>query len=960
MRMPERTKARKVKTAARSAGGKEADARRFLDLADQAPVGIFETDVSGACIFVNRRWCEISGLDAATSLIQGWKGAIHPADRERVAREWDAATREGRDSRIEYRIRRPDGETRWVVGSGRARRDASGAVLGHVGTVLDVTEGTLAKRALEHSQAKLEAILGTAVDGILTIDASGTVLSMNRAASTIFGYAPEEMLGRDVTLLMPEPYKSEHPAYLRRYLATNEPHIIGKGGRVVQGLRKDGSTFPLDLSVSEVRVGSERLFAGIVRDISSRIAAQARLTESEARFRSLADTAPVLIWTSDAEARRDFCDKTWLDFTGRDMKQEAGDGWTEGLHPDDLARCLGTYREAFAARRPFDAEYRLRRADGEYRWIWDTGVPRLAPDGGFVGYIGSGIDVTEQKRLRESMRLAARVFEDSKEGIMITARDGTILDVNTAFAEMTGYSKAEILGKKPSLLKSGRHDADFYAGMWNAIFTQGQWSGEIWDRRKNGEIYPKWLSIGAVRDQAGEITHCVAIFTDITAMKQSEERLQHLAHYDFLTGLPNRILFRDRLAQAMRLAERRRQDMALMFIDLDRFKAINDSLGHEAGDALLVEVGRRISACVRKSDTVARLGGDEFTVVVGGLRAPDAAAVAAEKIIASVGRPLDLEGVEVSVTPSIGIAVFPDDGANPDELVKNADTAMYHAKDQGRNTYRFYSGELSARASQRLSLEDALRRALDNGQMAVHYQPLVALRDGALYGAEALLRWTLPGTGPVPPERFVPLAEETGLIVALGEFVLAEVAALAPEVRAILGPAAPFRLAVNLSPRQFRHPGLPGLVTPAIQSCGPAGRLDIELAEDTVMEDPEETARILTELKAKGLGIAIDDFGTGRSSLGRLKRLPLDALKIDRALIAGLPQDREGAALVRAIVALAHGMGLEVSAEGVETAGQAEFLRRVGCDTAQGHHFHRPMPRDALLRLLAEGRLAQA
>lgn len=701
--MPEHKKKRKPKTRAAAAPPCPAvpegsDAQRFLALADQTPVGIFETDAQGFCTFVNRRWCEIAGLEAKAALIQGWKSAIHPADRERVLREWNAAMQEQREFHLEFRFRRPDGETRWVVGSALAKIDEHGATLGHFGTILDITERTLAERALEHSQAKLDAILGTATDGILTIDANGIVLSMNRAAQAIFGYPPEELIGRNVTTLMPEPYKSGHPEHLRRYLATNEPRIIGKGGRELQGLRKDGSIFPLELSVSEVKVKGERLFAGIMRDITHRRAAQERLTESEARFRSLADTAPVLIWTSGVDALCDFCNKTWLDFTGRRMEQELGNGWRDGVHPDDRAGCLDTYLGAFKERRPFRMEFRLRRADGEHRWLLDTGVPRFTPGGEFIGYIGSCIDITEQKRLQESTQLAARVFADSKEGIMITARDGAILDVNEAFCEITGYSKAEILGRKPNMLKSGRHDKEFYARMWSSILANGQWSGEIWDRRKDGEVYPKWLSIGAVRGERDEITHFVAIFTDITAMKQSEERLLQLAHFDFLTGLPNRILFRDRLSQAMRQAKRNKRGMALMFIDLDRFKGINDSLGHKAGDQLLVEVAGRLLACVRKSDTVARLGGDEFTVVVSELHAPAAAAVVAEKIIESVGQPVTLEGVEVVVTPSIGIAVFPADGATPEDLIKNSDRAMYQAKEQGRNTYRFYSGKPSAKA----------------------------------------------------------------------------------------------------------------------------------------------------------------------------------------------------------------------------------------------------------------------
>jgi len=568
----------------------------------------------------------------------------------------------------------------------------------------------------------------------------------------------------------------------------------------------------------------------------------------------------------------------------------------------------------------------------------------------------------EKKRsMEEKLRLWAKVFENSGEGILITAKDGTIEDVNAAFTEITGYGKEEVVGKQPSILKSDRHDKDFYLNMWHSLFAEGQWRGEIWDRRKNGEVYPKWLSVAAVRDRENVITHFVGVFSDISSVKQSEARLEQLAHYDFLTGLPNRILFYERFTQAIREAEQRNVMAALLFADLDQFKLVNDSLGHRAGDQLLIQVAERLAACVseeenRKNDTmktasVSRLGGDEFTVVLTNVSDAARVARAAEKIVSLFQIPFVLEEGEVFISPSIGITLFPEDGREPELLIKNADTAMYHAKELGRNNYQFFSQKLYARASERLTMETKLRNALAENKLFLYYQPKVNLGTGKISGAEALIRWLDEDSRFISPDKFIPVAEETGLIFPLFDGVLEHIRQITPKVREALGRNT-FRIAVNLSSRQFQDRNLIQKFGDLILNGIHAGSIETEITEGTVMRDPNESVNMLNALKDMGICSSIDDFGTGYSSLSYLKRFPIEALKIDRSFIKGIPVDTDDMIIVKSIIALGHSMDIRIVAEGAETKEQVDFLLNEDCDEIQGYYFYRPLPEAEFLSVL--------
>ncbi|MDX1593188.1 MAG: EAL domain-containing protein [Gammaproteobacteria bacterium] len=552
---------------------------------------------------------------------------------------------------------------------------------------------------------------------------------------------------------------------------------------------------------------------------------------------------------------------------------------------------------------------------------------------------------------QRSLRLSQQVIDATLDGVIITNAEGIIEAVNPAFTKLTGYTAEEAVGKTPALLKSGRHDETFYEALWSGLHREGRWQGEIWNRRKNGEIYPEWLTITEVRDELGGEHKYAGVFSDISERKESEEKIRALAYYDALTGLPNRRLFQDRLGLALPQMRRHRQQLAVMFIDLDLFKRINDTLGHDVGDEVLVEMSRRLKACVRESDTVSRMGGDEFTILQPDIKDANNAAQLASRIIASLRDPFVHQDRELYVTSSVGIAMFPDDGETPDELTKNADTAMYRAKELGRNNYQLYTSAMSAASVERLAMENHLRHAIERGEFHLNFQVKVDVLSNRTTGVEALLRWENAELGPVSPADFIPLAEANGLILPIGEWVLREACRQAcawserglPEIH----------VAVNVSSRQLHQEDLCETVVAVLDETGfDPRRLELELTESMLMEHIEEVEPKLRRLRELGVRISIDDFGTGYSSLAYLKRLPIDTIKIDVSFIRDIPGDPDDSEIVAAIVAMAHRLDLQVVAEGVENEEQVRFLRALGCDQVQGYLVGRPLSADNIASLL--------
>ncbi|WP_176706704.1 putative bifunctional diguanylate cyclase/phosphodiesterase [Paenibacillus hemerocallicola] len=560
--------------------------------------------------------------------------------------------------------------------------------------------------------------------------------------------------------------------------------------------------------------------------------------------------------------------------------------------------------------------------------------------------------LSEMKLTQKKERMATSVFEHITEGIMVADSLQTIQYVNPAFSSITGYTEEDIVGASPKILSSGKHNREFYDNMWSSIRLRGSWQGEIWNRRKNGDIFLESITITAVKESADSVAYYIAVFKDITVQKQLEARLRHQAYHDTVTGLPNRLLLNERIAEAIQHADHNRRIFAVLFLDLDRFKRINDTLGHSVGDQLLKTIAERLVSCLRGSDTIARIGGDEFVVLLCGMAHAEDSVAIAQNMIQSLTSPIFLGRHELYVTVSVGISFYPNDGRDAHTLIKHADQAMYRAKDQGRNNYQLYTPAKEDHTPQLLSMETSLRRAIANEQLHLYYQPQFDAATRKMIGIEALVRWSHPDWGNIPPSRFIPLAEETGLITLLDQWVLRE--ACAQLKRWLDEGYSPLPVSVNVSMLQFRQPNLGPFISRVLADTGlPARYLEIELTESTIMSNPDVTLQTLHELKRMGIRISLDDFGVGYSSLNYLKKLPIDTIKIDQSFVKDIPEDANDKAIVQTIIHLSQNLRLGVIAEGVETEAQLQYLQSQQCKGIQGYLLSRPVPHHEITRFFA-------
>jgi len=588
----------------------------------------------------------------------------------------------------------------------------------------------------------------------------------------------------------------------------------------------------------------------------------------------------------------------------------------------------------------YNMEHQIKLADGSIRQVQHVSMP--FHDGDSDTLIGIIQDITEIKEAEDQLGIAQKLFEQAIEGVFITDTDGVIVSGNPSVTTITGYTANEFLGKSPSIFKSERHSQGFYEEMWEAVKVKGQWSGEIWNRRKNGDTYPEWLSISAILNKEGQRTNYIAIFHDISDIKQSEEKLSYQAHHDALTDLPNRSLFFDRLEMDLNAAKREGKQLAVIYADLDNFKYTNDSLGHYTGDLLLQEVAQRMLSCLRDEDTVARLGGDEFAFILRHIDSVYQVQEVCERIHRSLSEPVSIKGQDVHTGVSLGISLYPSDSENMLDLVKDADLAMYKAKRSGKNQFAFFTNALNEKAQKRMELESSLRQAVENQEFEVYYQAKVTGDTHSITGMEALIRWNHPQKGLVSPVDFIPIAEETGVIIEIGQWVLQQAC---EDTKILLDSGFDLKVAVNLSPRQFGLKGLREDIEMALESSGlPAKNLELEITESMVMGDTDKAIQTMEELKQLGCSLSMDDFGTGYSSLSYLKKFPLDSLKIDQAFVFNLTSDISDQKIVHATIQLAHGLNLKVVAEGVENLESAEMLKELGAEYLQGYHFSKPIP----------------
>ena len=820
---------------------------------------------------------------------------------------------------------------------------------------LESTHDTVVQRqrAAEDRASKLAMVVEQNPATIFITDLQGRIEYVNDMFVETSGYTREEAVGMPSIVFAVE---ADESAVYR------EMHAAIMAGQSWRGelphRRRDGSIGWERVLVAPVKDSEGKItnYMAIKEDISELRGLMSRLQESEGRFRSamaamaeglavLSQSGTCLFANRTAEQIFGYPENGLQRLNARQLPVRFLDSEEQAIpNPlEDPEIMQGLCSDRDLRNRVLG----LRFPDGTLRWLEVSTSPLLAAEGQEPRVVLTFSDITERRSADEKSRLAFEAIRHSGEGILVTDAEHRIISVNPAFESVTGYSAPEITGHTPEIFSSVTQEESFFDGLQEILERSGHWQGEVWNRRKNGEVHPEWLGLSAVREADGKARYYVYIFSDMSERKAAQERIEFLAHHDPLTELPNRLLLRDRMAQAMAQATRLKSRVALMFLDLDRFKKINDSLGHPVGDALLKAIVERLKSCVRESDTISRQGGDEFIIVLNDVRDSDAVSRVADKIHQRMGQPFLIGAHSLISSFSMGVAIFPDDGEDFDILMQKADTAMYHAKEAGRNSHRFFTEQMNLQVVEHMNLETQLRRALENDEFVLHYQPQLDLQERTIVGVEALVRWKSPDSGLVPPGKFIPVAEESGLIVQIGAWVLREACRQARAWQDAGLP--PFVMAVNLSAIQFKRLDLVNTVINAlVLSELDSQWLELELTESILLQDAEATLDTVHRLKALGVQLSVDDFGTGYSSLAYLKRFAVDKLKIDQSFVRDLVTDPDDAAIVRAIIQMAHSLKLKTIAEGVETEELCNLLQLFHCDEIQGYWLARPMPAQEL------------
>lgn len=809
--------------------------------------------------------------------------------------------------------------------------------------VANAIEQKAREEALRESEIRYRQMFWNNQAVKLVIDpATGAIVDANPAASGFYGYSEEELRTKsilDINVLDANQIKEAMAE-----AAKQQQGYFNFRHRLASGEIRD-----VEVYSGPIEVRGRKLLYSIIHDVTERKRAERGLRRSEEHFRSLIENASDMIAIVDVQGTIHYSSPSVHRVLGYDPRKTIGSNIFDFAHPDDAPPAARALTEAFEGQAVSQAvEIRVRHRDGTWRYL-DGLAHRLEADSS-ERLVVNCRDVTERKVAEQALLTHSAAMEASMDGIAILSEKGEFTYVNHAFLKLYGYrNRHDLIGQSFALLSHRRTLPRVIREIIPTFLSQGEWRGSTQGKTRDGRTFPIELSL--TRIGAGS---AVCVVRDITERTLAEEQIKHLAYHDALTGLPNRLLFKDRVDVAISHAQRERHKLAVLFLDLDRFKVINDSLGHDAGDHLLQEVARRIADCVRESDTVSRLGGDEFTVLLTALHSGNDAARIARKILESLRAPVTINDRDLYVTTSIGIALYPDDGTQGETLLKNADTAMYLAKEHGRNNYQLFNAAINARAEERLELENGLRRALANHEFVLHYQPILNLRTGRIYGVEALVRWNDPISGTlVPPATFIPIAEATGTMQQIGEWALEHACV---EMRRLDSRGFNnLMLAVNLSVSQLQQTSLVARITEILQRAGmPPRLLELEITESGAMQNPDANIAVLHELKKLGMRVSLDDFGIGYSSLGHLKNLPIDTLKIDQSFIRDLDTDEQTRAIVAAIIAMGHTMKLNVVAEGVELESQRAFLNDKRCDLLQGYLFQRPLPAEQLELLLLQ------
>jgi diguanylate cyclase (GGDEF)-like protein/PAS domain S-box-containing protein len=806
---------------------------------------------------------------------------------------------------------------------------------------------------LREKDEKLHYLYKLSPLGIALTDMQGRYLEFNEAFSNISGYPADELKNLDYWTLTPKKYASQEAEQLESlqrlgYYGPYEKEYLNKNGELVP-IRLNG--------VLITGSNGQHYIWSIVEDTTLWKQTQEALRSSDERYRLIVETSSEGICSIDNALRITFVNSALSQMLGYAPEQMLGRLFEDFLFIDDIP----IFRRQMQLRtqgKSSHYEPRFQCHDGSLCWCSITGTPLKDSQGNQIGSFAMVTDITQRKHAEEEMQLAALVYRASSQGMMITDADNRIITVNPAFAEITGYRIEEVLGHYPNLFKSDFNDETYYEAMWESINNTGKWQGEIWNRRKSGETFLEFLTINTIYRDDGTVYRRVALFSDITEEKKNEELIWRQANYDFLTDLPNRRMVQDRLKEEIKKSRRDKRQLALLFIDIDRFKEVNDAFGHETGDNLLKEASKRMIACMRDTDLVGRLGGDEFVVILSDLHDIGGVGHIANTLLVNLAKPYLLDDESTYISASIGITIYPDDANDESTLLKNADQAMYEAKRLGRNRFHYYTPAMQKAANYRMRITNDLHNAVENNQFRLYYQPIVEMATGAIHKAEALIRWQHPKLGMVSPADFIPIAEDTGQIVNIGHWVFRQAVAQVIRLRANFHPD--FQISINKSPVQFTSEPYchTSWIDHLIDVNLPPQAIVVEITESLLMEVRDEISNQLLTFKDYGIQVALDDFGTGYSSLSYLKKFDIDYIKIDQSFVRNLNPGSNDMALCEAIIEMAHKLQIKVIAEGVETEEQSQLLKYLGCDYGQGYLFSKPVPANEFEALLSNTDLA--
>ena len=963
--------------------------RKFSELYQNTPVMLQASDEAGVLTSVNAYWLNQLGYRSEEVIGRKVTDFMTEDSRRLAIEEVEPSFRQtGFCKDVAYEFVKKDGAILHVLLSAYSERGADGGNPRSLAAMVDVTERRKAQRlqaALNeiseaaHSAADLAEMLRRIhgiIGGLLPARNFFVALYDEASATVSFPYFVDE---HDPT---PAPRKLGGGGLTEEVLRTGESllltplhtHYATRQGEPVFGTDSiDWLGVPLKVEGRTIGVLAVQSYAGAVRYgegdlavmkfVSGQVAAaverkgaETRLRESEERLQRALDASRLALWDFDLESGTLYLSEAWSEMLGgpREPTVTRLEELARMVPPEDQAAVWNAILPAMKGERShYLIEHRMIKHDGATIWILSQGrVVERGADGRARRAVGTNQDISERKRAEEALQLAALVYEHSSEAMMVSDAENRVIAINPAFTALTGFEAEEVIGKNPNILKSGRQNADFYRAMWAKLATDGRWQGEVWNRHKDGHLFAEEISINTIRHGDGSVHRYVALFSDITDKKHAETLIWQQANFDSLTQLPNRRMFRDRLEQHLKKCRRDGASLALLFIDLDRFKEVNDTLGHDKGDVLLVEAAQRIRRCVRDSDSVARLGGDEFTIALPALENADRAQYIAQDIIDSLSEAFVLGEERVFITASVGITLYPEDAGEIEGLFKNADQALYVAKAAGRGRHSYFTPELQVSAQARMRLTNDLRDAIAQEQFSLHFQPVMEIATGRLRKAEALIRWKHPQRGLISPAQFIPLAEASGLIVEIGAWAFREAVRWVRRWRD--AGHSQFQVSINQSPREFQAHGhdYSEWVAHLRESGLPGECVALEITEGLLLDANAEVKGKLLQLRDAGIEVALDDFGVGYSSLSYLKNLHIDYLKIDQSFIRNLAPGSSDMALSEAIIVMAHKLELRVIAEGVETIEQRDLLRAAGCDFAQGYLFAKPMPAEAFEEFL--------